>query len=163
MVQRLCPDHEVKHLVLCRGTDRYSGPTKALSPGHAPLRRRICIRRKHEDLVIDPEWEAWERLTFKGLRRKGTPARVSLSIFASPKLQSSPMPVQSQPSSVKGTSADVAQPRREFPELELPASKRVCTGAHQSAIPESEASPSELLPETPMSRETIDVATQKHG
>ena len=81
-ISQLCPEHEIKHVVLCRGTDRYSGPTRSLPPGTAPLRRRVCIRRRHEDIVVDDEWEPWERLTFKGLRRKGTPARVSLTVFA---------------------------------------------------------------------------------
>ena len=81
-ISQLCPEHEIKHVVLCRGTDRYSGPTRSLPPGTAPLRRRVCIRRRHEDIVVDDEWERWERLTFKGLRRKGTPARVSLTAFA---------------------------------------------------------------------------------
>ena len=55
VVQKLCPDHTVVHVVLCRGTDRYMGPTKAMTPGSAPLRRRICIRRRHEDLAVDSE------------------------------------------------------------------------------------------------------------
>ena len=54
--------------------------------GVAPRRRRICIRRRHEDIDVDGEWEAWERLSYKGLRRKGVPARVSLTIFASAKV-----------------------------------------------------------------------------
>ena len=50
-VQKMCPDHIVHHVVLCRGTDRYPGPTCHMPPGTAPLRRRICIRRRHEDIL----------------------------------------------------------------------------------------------------------------
>eukprot|EP00435_Cladocopium_sp_Y103_P063516 s1136_g25.t1 len=81
-VQSLCPEHHVKHVVLCRGTDRQVGPNKQIMKGEAPVRRRICIRRKHEDVHVEDEWEPWERLTFKGLRRKCVPARVSLTVFA---------------------------------------------------------------------------------
>ena len=81
-IQEMCPDHLVKHIVMCRGTDRYLGPNKSMIEGEAPVRKMICIRRHHEDLHVDEEWEPWERLTFKGLRRKGVPARVNLTVFA---------------------------------------------------------------------------------
>ena len=84
-VQKLCPSHVIHHVVLCRGTDRYQGPTCQMPPGTAPLRRRICIRRRHEDIHIDNEWESWEKFTYKGLRCKGEAARVSLTVFASAK------------------------------------------------------------------------------
>ena len=76
-----------------------------MNPGSALLRERICIRRKHEDVVVDKEWEPWEKLTFKGLRRKGTPARVSLIVFACAKTMvgqavedQANVPMPSQPS-----------------------------------------------------------------
>ena len=67
-VSPMCPDHEVKHLVLSRNTDRYSGPTRSTAPGTAPLRKRVCIRRRHGEIVADDEWEPWERLTLKELQ-----------------------------------------------------------------------------------------------
>ena len=54
-VQRLCPNHDVQHLVLCRGTDRMLGPNKSLSPGSAPFRKMACIRRRFEDVVVEDE------------------------------------------------------------------------------------------------------------
>ena len=33
MVQRICPQHVIRHLVLCRGTDRYVEPNKHVLPG----------------------------------------------------------------------------------------------------------------------------------
>ena len=74
VVQQVCPNHQVKHLVLCHGTDRYVGPNETMFPGEAPLRRMACIRRKVEDVQVDPEWEPWERWTQKGRRRKSWPA-----------------------------------------------------------------------------------------
>ena len=47
-VQRMCVNHEVRHLVLCRGTDRCVGPNKSMHASEAPLRKRICIRRRLE-------------------------------------------------------------------------------------------------------------------
>ena len=81
-IQSMCSEHIVKHIVLCRGIDRHVGPNKDMPKGTAPVRRMICIRRKHEDIHVESEWEPWERLTLKGLRRKCVPARVSLTIFA---------------------------------------------------------------------------------
>jgi hypothetical protein len=89
-VQEMCPQHEIKHLVLCRGTDRHVGPNKTMFPGDAPLRRMICIRRKIGDIHVDNEWEAWERLTYKDLRRKAEAARLSLTMFARPRLTTFP-------------------------------------------------------------------------
>ncbi len=57
VIQALCPLHCIKHIVLCRGTDRYIGPSKTMHPGEAPLRKRACIRRRFEDIQIDEEWE----------------------------------------------------------------------------------------------------------
>ena len=88
-IEQLNPKYNIHHLVLCRGTDRYVGPSQTMSPGVAPLRKRACIRRRFEDIQVDDEWEAWERLTLKGMRRKGTAARVSLTVFASLKVDSS--------------------------------------------------------------------------
>ena len=65
-VQTLCPDKEVNHLVLCRGTDRMMGPSKAMRPGEAPLRRMVCIRRRFEDVFVEPEWERWENMSYIG-------------------------------------------------------------------------------------------------
>ena len=55
-------------------------------PGEAPLRRMVCIRRRVGGIYVDEEWEPWERLTYEGLRRKSTSARVSLTVFAQAKI-----------------------------------------------------------------------------
>ena len=165
-VQQLCPQHEIQHIVLCRGTDRYVGPNKPLQPGIAPFRRRICIRRRLEDVVVDPEWEQWERLTFKGLRRKGVAARVSLTIFA--KLKVPDTVTSSLPS------ADV-QHRRSAENSSLPEAKR----PRRPTVTFDDSSRPDVSPETPVidnptsdrspesteepSREIIDLIAQKHG
>eukprot|EP00435_Cladocopium_sp_Y103_P062589 s281_g24.t1 len=110
-LQSLCPEHIIKHVVLCRGTDRLVGPNKQLMKGEAPVRRRICIRRKHEDIHVEDEWEPWEHLTLKGLRRKCVPARVSLTVFAQ---------VRSKP-----FAESPVAPIHDRPVAEVPESKRV--------------------------------------
>ena len=170
-VQKLCPKHEIQHLVLCRGTDRYVGPNKSLQPGVAPFRRRICIRRRMEDIVVDPEWEQWERLTFKGLRRKGVAARVSLTIFAKLKVPDA----ASSPSMSEDASSSSADAQRRSAENPiLPEAKRLRRPAvtfENSSNPDDNREPprSEVGPECETShqdkpsREVIDLIAQKHG
>ena len=170
-VQKLCPSHEIQHLVLCRGTDRYVGPNKPLQPGIAPFRRRICIRRRMEDIVVDPEWEQWERLTFKGLRRKGVAARVSLTIFAKLKV---PDAASSSSMSEDASSSSADAQRRSAENPILPEAKRLrrpTEAVENSSNPDDNREPlrselgpdSETSPQEPPSREVIDLLAQKHG
>ena len=137
-VQVMCPDHQVKHVVLCRGTDRQMGPNKVMDKGIAPFRKMVCIRRKHEDIHEEPEWEQWERLTFKGLRRKCVPARVNLTIFAQ---------VRSKPASETPSAL-----MHERPEPEV-------TQENKRARMSSAVS---LQPTVPVSQNTPDVNSDMH-
>ena len=145
VIQALCPQHLIKHIVLCRGTDRYIGPSKTMHPGDAPLRKRACIRRRFEDIQIDSEWEPWERLSQRGLRRKGVAARVSINIFAAIKLPASE------------TSTDAAIPR-DRPFTENPVAKRVCVrDTDKTGSPRQETT---VLPEM---QPVIDLQDTQHG
>lgn len=62
-VQAMCPQHRIHHVVICRGTDRYEGPNQPMQSREAPLRRRICIRRRLETPEVDDQWEPWENLS----------------------------------------------------------------------------------------------------
>ena len=158
MVQKLCPKHIVKHLVLCRGTDRYTGPSKRVHQGEAPLRLRTCIRRRFEDIQVDEEWESWERLTFKGLRRKGTPARVSMTVFASVRHEEPSMETHSH--DARPSSADVAIPQgHERPEMEESVAKRPCMRDR----PEEESITTKKDEGIGEPRTVIDLASKKHG
>lgn len=53
LLQKLCLHHDIRHVVLCRGTNRYVGPCKHVPKGYAPLRRQICIQRKTEEIHTD--------------------------------------------------------------------------------------------------------------
>ena len=80
-IQRLSPDYQINHVVLCRGTDRMLGPCKPMLPGQAPFRKMICIRRRLENIYQEDNWERWENLSARQLRRKTIAARCNLTIF----------------------------------------------------------------------------------
>lgn len=166
MVQKLCPKHTVKHLVLCRGTDRYTGPSKRVYQGEAPLRLRTCIRRRFEDIQVDEEWEAWERLTYKGLRRKGTPARVSMTVFASVRHEEPSSEASSH--AARPPSADVEiPPIRERPEMVESVAKRPCTDDRlregHTNNQEEEGQKQGEDKEREEQRTVIDLASKQHG
>ena len=162
LVQKMCPQHNVHHVVLCGGTDRYTGQIQKLFPGSAPLRRRICISRRHEDVVVDEEWEPWEKLTFKGLRRKGVAARVSLMIFASAKhvvgqhSESSEAPETSR--QVPDMSAEGHQRRPLENGSDSPEAKKA-----RLMSPMMAPAPDTQAPMDEMDRQVIDLASQRHG
>lgn len=162
MVQSLCPHHDVSHVVLCRGTDRSVGPNKRMTPGSAPLRKFVCIRRRFEDIHVDTEWEPWERLSYNALRRKTCAARVGLTIFARVKL-----------STDASGASDISHDRSE-PEIgSEPPQKRVRAGEVEQSTetplveyPERENIPENRQPETESTTETrehVDLIAQKHG
>ena len=117
-ISQLCPQHQIKRLVACRGMNRYIGPGERLDKGTAPLRRMIRIRRIHEDIDVDPKWEPWERLSLKGLRRQCTPTRVGLTVFASCRTSS------------EDTSRSIVAPTADAP---IPADFRISERDHPTS------------------------------
>ena len=171
-VRTLCPNHVVRHVVVCRGTDRMLGPNTRMIPGEAPWRKMICIRRRFEDVVVEPDWENWERLSYRQLRRQSTPARCNLTIFARPKYNSwqenSEGAVDVQPNA---SSEPKAIPTKRAGD----GSSSLSEAMHQlkrsrSSPSATEIVPSELAPggscakdEKPMDRVVVDLTCQKHG
>ena len=156
-VRKLCPSHTINHIVLCRGMDRYVGPNYNIPRGKAPLRRMISFQRKTNELFVDSEWESWEHLSYRGLRRKCVPSRVGMTIFAIAKMPTNEPPVN--------PSADVAIPIRERPGDAEPTSNKK---ARTEASEEPEIANSPEIPESKESqlsseREVIDWTSQKHG
>lgn len=154
MVKHLCPNHDVHHFVLCRGIDRYVGPCRAMSPGVAPIRKMISIRRRHEDIHIDQDWENWEKLSHRALRRKCVASRVGMIIFARLKTTEHALPSAGIPNPIQ-TETSVSH---EAPTSDVPGAKRVC-------LRESpESATSEGIPLTPQEfREQVDLIAEKHG
>ena len=160
-VQLMCPQHCIKHLVLCKGIDRKVGPNKVMSKGEAPLRRMIGIHRTTGQIYIEEEWEPWERLTLKGLRRKGEPIRLGMVIFANVKTFSpssssarSEVPTATDPSAT-GVPIRV---REAEPNAEQPLTKRL----RVSTELDNQASTEDLGHKVD-TRETVDLISQKHG
>lgn len=58
------------------------GPNLRLAPGDAPLHKFVGIRRRFEDVVVEDQWEPWEKLTARQMRRPCSPSRCGLTIFA---------------------------------------------------------------------------------
>ena len=83
----------------------------------------VCIRRRFEDVVVEPEWETWERLSYRQLRRKCVSARCNLTIFARPGYESWP----------EASDAWVADCRRNSAELEVPFHPRQQDSSTSSA------------------------------
>lgn len=154
MVQSLCPNHDISHLVLCRGTDRSVGPNKKMSPGNAPLRKFACIRRRFEDVQVDSEWEPWEKLSYNALRRKTHAARVGLTIFARVKL---PVSTAADDAEIQNRQTDSDRPEAEIGDE--PPQKRFRQTAQEEKNVEN---PSAIEKDTNV-REHVDLIAQKHG
>lgn len=84
-VQQMCPHHDVRHIVVCRGMDKHIGPCKVTPKGQAPIRKFVSLARKTNHLNVEENWEPWERLSLRALRRACVPSRVGLTIFAAPR------------------------------------------------------------------------------
>eukprot|EP00435_Cladocopium_sp_Y103_P013861 s2131_g3.t1 len=140
VVQQLCPEYKIHHLVLCRGTDRYVGPNKSMLPGNAPYRRRACILRKSTEIHVDEDWEQWETLSHRKLRKAGKPARVSLTVFAA--RQSAQIPTSSASREQSSASADAVNPNGRRPSdslesegVDVPTPKRARHDASEVSEP----------------------------
>ena len=170
-VRTLCPNHVVRHVVVCRGTDRMLGPNTRLIPGEAPWRRMICIRRRFEDVVVEPEWENWERLSYRQLRRKSTAARCNITIFARPKYESWPEAsdvakndAQNEQSAVKGASHKRAGEGSSVAEDENRLKRsRGNPLASEAVLPISERLETGTDAGEKLDRIVVDLTCQKHG
>ena len=171
-VRTLCPDHVVRHVVVCRGTDRMLGPNNRLIPGEAPWRKMICIRRRFEDVVVEPEWENWERLSYRQLRRQSAPARCNLTIFARPRYNSWPETREGADNEhPDATSETKAIPTKRAGDGNSSLSEAMHQLKRSRSSPSAvEIVPSELTPggacvkdEKPVDRVVVDLTCQKHG
>lgn len=157
MIQSLCPNHDISHLVLCRGTDRSVGPNKQMTPGSAPLRKFACIRRRFEDVQVDSEWEPWERLSYNALRRKTHAARVGLTIFARVKL---PVSTAADDAEIQNRQTDIDRPEAEIDDQ--PPQKRFRQTGQEEKTVEDPSWTKDTEEDTNV-REHVDLIAQKHG
>ena len=125
----------------------------------------ICIRRRFEDVVVEPEWENWERLSYRQLRRQSTPARCNLTIFARPRYNSWPETsegaVNEHPNATSETKAIPTKRAGDgSPNLSeaMHQLKRSRSSPHAAEIVPSEITPgrSSAKDETPVDRVVVD-------
>ena len=76
------PEHTVRVIELCKGTDRYRKPPIRLMPKEAPWRYSLGIHRHSLEPMKPDEWTKWESLSNRQICRKSDPARLMISIFA---------------------------------------------------------------------------------
>ena len=162
-----CPDQIIHHLVLCRGMDRIMvGPNTRIAEGVAPLRKFACIRRRFEDVLVDDQWEPWEKLSARKMRRRCAPARCGLTIFARSRLSEDP----DSSSQKRNNSIEVVlrmseeEPEVSRTDLEKTGQLNLQPGPSQSL----ESHPENALPETSKEelaeqRQIIDLISDKHG
>ena len=149
-IQNLNPDYEIHHAVICRGTDRMLGPCKPMLPGIAPVRRMICIRRRFEDVYEEENWEPWEKLSHRQLRRKTVSARCNLTIFARPRCEEARAPTAPQPQSQAETSRSAEPEAKRLRVNPQEEQDRPETSHTDQGAPEKE-------------RLLVDLVSQKHG
>lgn len=148
-VQQMCPNHDIKHVVLCRGMNRSLGPCRNTPKGLAPLRRFVSLQRGTNELYVDEQWEPWERLSYRALRRACVASRVGMTIFATSRAVS--VPEDNRPSE---PSADIPIPERDSPDFEVPNAKKArfdVSDDHSDRI------------QAQSSHQAVDLISQKHG
>ena len=158
-IQKLCPNHDIKHVVLCRGMDRYVGPNCNIPKGSAPLRRFLGLQRKTNELYVDEEWESWEHLSYRGLRRKCVSCRVGLTVFANTKIpqrETPELPSADVPIQIRERPGDTEESKSKRARLENP------DGPLAESPPLGESSSTEGV-SLSHPREIVDWTAQKHG
>ena len=80
-VQTLVPEFVVKHVVVCRGTNRVRPPKEGWSSRDIPVRRTVVVKRDGTGICEDGGVEEWGALPRYKQMRKGIPAKVSLTAY----------------------------------------------------------------------------------
>ena len=89
--QSLHPDFQVQWIELCKGAERYRGPPPNVTKEQCPWRMTMIVKRDGTGNFCEDSWEEWGKLKRKDLLRKGHPARLIVTLFAS---RPSPSPVE---------------------------------------------------------------------
>ena len=111
----------VKHVVLCRGTNRVQMPQMGQAPEDIPMRVTMIVDRATGAVRQDGEVEEWSRLPRYRQMRSQKPARISLTAYGIPPLvspqervphqqETSENPVRSSSAHPEPESQDVQKP-----------------------------------------------------
>ena len=80
-VQALIPQFVVKHVVLCRGTNRVRPPKSDWEAVDIPLRKTVLVKREGGAIYEDGEVEEWTRIPRYKQNRNIVPAKISLTAY----------------------------------------------------------------------------------
>ena len=89
-IEKAYPQHQIRVVEICKGTDRYRKPPVRLVPNEAPLRKYLGIHRQTQAVFESNGWEAWEKWSNRKLSEKGEPARVLVTIFGRTRVEEEP-------------------------------------------------------------------------
>ena len=81
-IQKACPEHVVRVVELCKGTDRQRKPPIRLARGEAPWRCSIGLARHDLSPLEWTPWCNWEVLSNRQLCQPTPPSRLRMTIFA---------------------------------------------------------------------------------
>ena len=81
VLEKAFPEHHIRVVEICKGTDRYRKPPVRLVKNEAPLRKYLGVHRQSQEIFESNEWEAWESWSNRKLVEKGQPARMLITIF----------------------------------------------------------------------------------
>ena len=80
-IQPLIPQFQIKHVVMCRGTNRLQPPSNTQSAEDIPLRLTVVVSREDGQVQMDGGVEEWTKIPRYKRMRKVVPAKVSLTAY----------------------------------------------------------------------------------
>ena len=84
-IQPLVPEFQVRHAMLCRGTERYMIPKRdTVYCDDLEFRKTVLVDRQSGEIKDLGSPEKWQNLSKVKQQRKAGPARLSLAIFGAP-------------------------------------------------------------------------------
>ena len=88
-LQQVFPDMIIQAVDLCKGVDRRR--IMPIEPGVSSFRWMFARDRSNQQFFSDEDWEEWTRLSHRQqIRNIGRPARIAVTIFATPKEHANP-------------------------------------------------------------------------
>ena len=79
--QKLTPNMVVKHVVVCKGTNRIQPLPAGCASRDAPLRYTVLVKRDGGEMELDDHMEEWSKLPRYKQMRHCTPAKMSLTAY----------------------------------------------------------------------------------
>eukprot|EP00435_Cladocopium_sp_Y103_P001047 s2611_g1.t1 len=81
-IQAMFPDMHVKVVEACRGVDRKRELPIPAPPHMIPYRKTLGRKRQDQTVYCDDDWEKWDKLSKRQIRRAGIPSKIAITVFA---------------------------------------------------------------------------------